>query len=580
MKSINAKISIAILVVLGTVMTIFAVTLYQIQRSRQVAVVLEQNHTLSEFLVESINFSMNAGVYDVVPLEESLNILEGVAGFRLIPAAKLKETKRMPDAIEELVFEDGEERDAEGVTDAGIPYLRISRSLVAAESCLACHSQFKKGEVMAVVTLLTSMEGAEAEERWTLIIVVLLSTVTGLIVLLALWIVLRRMVIAPVSKLRDLIQDIAEGEGDLTKRLAVTQRDEIGQAAKWIDIFMARMQNIVANIKDSSATNENISKDLTNSVAHSKQASRQIATSIEEIREQVATLSGKNADASGSVEEILGTITKLTNQISDQSSSVTETSAAIEEMAASINSVSRISQDNVQTAETLLNFTASGDEKVRATNENISAISKNVDDLLELISLINSIASQTNLLSMNAAIEAAHAGEFGKGFAVVADEIKHLAESTSENAKRITGTLEEIIDKIQLALDASAQSGEAFGQIQTSVRAVVNSFTEIADSTKELRNGSTEIVQSSTSLLNITDTIKSQSEEIRQRADQINTAAREMTSISETVNQGISEISEAAAGIAAESEWVDEVSRRNADNAATLLREVEIFKIE
>ena len=580
MKSINAKISVAILGVLAIAMTIFAIALYQTQSSRQFAMVEAQNHSLTEFLVEAISFSMNAGVYEVAPLEENLSRLQNVVEFRLVPSAKLRESSTPPDAVEKLVFGDGEERDDEGVTDAGIPYLRISRSLDAAQSCLACHPQFEVDEPIAVATLLVSMEDVNKRQRGMLIIVALLSAAAGVVVVVALWLILRWMVIMPIAKLRDLVQDIAEGEGDLTKRLAVTQADEIGQASKWINVFMARMQNIVINIKDSSAQNATISNDLTGSVAQSKKASRQIANAIVAMRDQVADLSAKNSDASGSVGEILETITKLTDQIGEQSSSVTETSAAIEEMAASISSVSRISQDNVRTAETLLSFTASGDEKVRATNENISAISKNVDDLLELISLINSIASQTNLLSMNAAIEAAHAGEFGKGFAVVADEIKHLAESTSENAKRITGTLEEIIDKIQLSLDASAQSGEAFGQIQTSVRAVVNSFSEIADSTKELTNGSAEILHSSANLLSITETIKSQSEEIRGRAEQINVAAREMTEISQTVDKGISAISDEAAGIGAESEWVDEVSRKNADNAGTLIKEVEVFKTE
>lgn len=569
-----------ILSVLVIVLLLFAVALFQIERSSQIRQIHEQNHTLTDFLIESISFAMNSGVYDVAPLEASLNSLDEVADFRMIPSPKLKESATEADAIELLVLEDGGERDATGETAEGVPFMRISRALPSAESCLMCHTQFTEGEPISVVTLLISTDDVDRQIRNTALTVILLSTATGLILITSLWLLLRKMVVRPVSTLRDLIRDIAEGEGDLTKRLSVTSKDEIAQTAKWVDVFMSRMQNIVMNIKESSETNEAISKDLSAIVSQSKHSSLQIAQSIDGITERIKTLNDRNSNTSQSVSDILMTITNLTNQIGEQSSAVAETSAAIEEMAASINNVSRIAQENVSAAGTLLDVTASGDEKVQATNENINEISKNVDVLLELISLINGVASQTNMLSMNAAIEAAHAGEYGKGFAVVADEIKHLAESTAENAKRITVTLEEIIDKIEATREASAQSGEAFGQIQGSVRIVVNSFAEIADSTKELKNGSSEILKSSGSLLESTETIKSQSGEIRVRAEQINADAREMTEISGTVTGNITEISEEAAGIAAESERAEEISRKNADNAEALLKIVDIFKTE
>ena len=249
-------------------------------------------------------------------------------------------------------------------------------------------------------------------------------------------------------------------------------------------------------------------------------------------------------------------------------------------MASSLSSVSSISETNARAVEKLLALTQVGDEKVRATNDKIHDISSNVDDLLELISIINGIATQTNMLSMNAAIEAAHAGEFGKGFAVVADEIKRLAVSTAENATRITGTLETIIEQIQESLSSSNKSGEAFIDIQTSVRDVAKSFSEINSSTTELNAGGNEILRTSGSLLGITETIREQSGSIRDRAGEINASALEMTVISQDVLDGMVKIRNEAKQIIAQTDRIHELERSNAQNAEVLDEEMTLFKTE
>ena len=577
----NAKILTSTVIALIIVMTLFVYGLFAIQSRRERDQIRARSVSETELLMRAINFSMNNGIFDVGPLEQDLNRVEHIEDFRITPSPRLKEVSFDLDELETISLETGESIEVRFRKERGGPEsLRIIQPMVAAQSCIACHPGFAEGETLATVSMTVSLADLQRSVRqflWTELAFAF-AAISLLITLL--FYLLRRIVVTPTTHLRDLVRGVAEGEGDLTRRLSVRQKDELGQVAGWLNVFLDKVQNVVATIRDSSVQNDDISRDLLTSVDSSKIAGGKIVSNVKGMKSRLTALNRQNTTVSVSVSEILETITQLTAQIGDQSTSVTEMSAAIEEIAASIRSVSKVSQDNALVADNLMALTHSSEEKVRATSENITSISKNVNDLLELISIINGIASQTNLLSMNAAIEAAHAGEYGKGFAVVADEIKRLAESTAENAKSITGTLEDIISKIKTSLQASTQSGEAFGQMQHSVSDVVNSYSHIAQSAAELQSGSGQILVSTQDLLKITETIKRQSVDIRDRADRINNVAAEMNSISDQVSSEFNRISEDAGDIVRENESIELLGKKNSDNAKILLKDVELFKTD
>jgi methyl-accepting chemotaxis protein len=139
-------------------------------------------------------------------------------------------------------------------------------------------------------------------------------------------------------------------------------------------------------------------------------------------------------------------------------------------MAASVESVARIALQRQEALEQLVSITNKGGEQVEITNKLIEENANDVKEILEIIEIINNVASQTNLLSMNAAIEAAHASDSGRGFAVVAEEIRKLAESTNENSKRIRKTITTIADRIQQILEASNESSDSFQKIDHETR--------------------------------------------------------------------------------------------------------------
>jgi methyl-accepting chemotaxis protein len=379
-----------------------------------------------------------------------------------------------------------------------------------------------------------------------------------------------------LKKILIITNEIAEG--DLSQRVNMYTKDEIGKLADNFNIAIINLQDIIKSVKNTSEESRQIGRSLSANVEQVTSTISQINVKIGSIRKHSEKLYDNISSSSTSLEEILANTTNLVSQISQQASAVEQTSASMEEITASIESVSRITGEKKESVDALLEITHSGGEKVKKTNEIITKISQSIDDMLEMISVINNIASQTNLLSMNAAIEAAHAGDFGKGFAVVADEIKKLAENTSKNSKMISSTLKGVIDRINQSLTSSQESGETFNRITNEVSEVVNAFTEIKSSTDELAKGTEEIMSATSTLLGITDEIRNGSSEIQTGAEEINNALVQIKDISNENLEGINEISSGSQDIIKVADQISQLSVANNEFISKLIDEVERFK--
>ncbi len=398
-----------------------------------------------------------------------------------------------------------------------------------------------------------------------------------LLIIVTFTLVIGRSIAGKLKGLLQVANDMAAG--NLVKRMVVKVDDEIGRLALSFNKAINNLQDTVKSINSLSVHNQEMSKDLSENVEQTISVITEINNGINLISDDTEHLTHNIVASKAALEQILDNNRSLADQINNQASSVEQTSASVEEMNASIKSVAKITEEKKKAADNLVSVTMTGGEKVNTTTDIINQISRSIDDMLNMITVINDIAAQTDLLSMNAAIEAAQAGDAGKGFAVVADEIGKLAESTSENALNISQTLKSVVEKIKEALTVGKESGKAFAEITAGVKEVADAFSEISLSTDELANGSREILNATNTLLKSTEEIRSDSVQMQQGSKEIRNFITEIQEISGNNLIGVKSINTKSNNIYDAIDKISQLIIQNSDNAEEMQSAMDKFKI-
>ena len=286
----------------------------------------------------------------------------------------------------------------------------------------------------------------------------------------------------------------------LLKSIEDTVFKDLNEKLRLAKIEEIKRQDIIL----SSAKQLDKSHDVSVLAEKAIQASSSIKNSLEGVTDQITILQQSFNSSAEALNSINDSVDNLKNLSDDQSSNVTESSASIDEMTASIVNVSNVIDRKKETVSALMTISTKGEDTLENTIESFDSVIKHLDSIKEITSIIDSIASQTNLLSMNAAIESAHAGDAGKGFAVVAEEIRKLAESSSQNAGEIAVTLSSLVEAIESAGIEINESGKAFKEMHVQIEEVSQAMDEISSNTNELSIGSREVLEASTNLNNLT----------------------------------------------------------------------------